>query len=66
MDAVVAEIDGMMKAENGRLGDLDIEIAENTLALQTVLAEKDQLEKELEVAKEMTKELEGKLQVRVT
>lgn len=61
LDALVAEIDGMMKAENGRIGELDAEIAALTQELAAAQAERAELESEREAAQQLGADVDARL-----
>ena len=61
LDALVAEIDGMMKAENGRIGELDAQIAALAQELAVAQAERAELESEREAAQELGRDTDTRL-----
>jgi hypothetical protein len=61
LDALVAEIDGMMKAENGRIGELEAEIAALTQELAAAQAERAEVESEREAAQELGRDVDARL-----
>lgn len=61
LDALVAEIDGMMRAENSRIATLDSEIAVATQQLEAARLEYAELDGERLAAQELGREVDGRL-----